>query len=115
MDLTNIKNGVGFVDRQLLFDRMCNFTPPEGEAWSFRRLEGRDFSELGITYTYDISKAAKKFRPESEWTQVKYYKIFQIYTGNRDLYLHICELLEDIAKQFERGFDADEWIDNENQ
>lgn len=37
-----------------------------------------------------------------------YYKLFQIYTGDSELYLHICSLLEDIAKQFERGFEADE-------
>lgn len=115
MDLTNIKNGLGFVDRDLLFNRMCHFTPPEDEAWSFRRLEGRDFSELGITFKYDISDAAKKFRPESEWTQVKYYKIFQIYTGDRELYLYLCELLQDISTQFERGFEADEWSEDDNQ
>ncbi len=115
MDLTNIKNGLGFVDRDLLFNRMCHFTPPEDEAWSFRRLPDRDFSELGISYSYEISAAAKTFRPEEEWVQKKYYKLFQIYTGNRDIYLHICELLGSIAKQFERGFKATVWREDENQ
>lgn len=114
MDLTNIKNGLGFVDRELLYNRMCSFTPPEDEAWSFRRLEGRDFSELGVTFSYEISRAAKTFRPEEEWVQKKYYKVFQIRTGNRELYLHICGLLKDIATQLERGLEADEWTEDDN-
>ena len=115
MNLTNIKNGLGFVDRDILFNRMCHFTPPEDEVWYFYRLGGRDFSELGITFRYDISDAAKKFRPESEWTQVKYYKVFQIYTGDRNLYLYICELMKNIATQLEKGFKAVEWSEDDNK
>ena len=101
MDLTNIKNGIGFVDRDLLFYRMSHSTPPEDEAWYFKRLPDRDFSELSISYAYYDAKNGKEMSV--------CYKLFQIYTGNCELYLHICSLLEDIAKQFERGFEADEW------
>lgn len=101
MDLTNIKNGIGFVDRDLLFYRMSHSTPPEGEAWYFNQLPDRDFSELYISYAYYDAKNGKEMGV--------CYKLFQIYTGNRELYLHICSLLEDIARQFERGFKADEF------
>ena len=116
MNLTNIKNDMGFVSRQLIFNRVQRFSvPDDGGGWSFKKIADRDFSELGINYVYEISNAAKKFRPESEHTQSKYYKVFQIYTGDKGMYLHICDLLNDIAKQFEVVLETDEWREDDNQ
>jgi hypothetical protein len=82
MDMTNLKNGNGFVTKQDLFLRMARFKPPTGDYYSMRQIKGRDFSEVGVM-AYGAAMMP----------------LFKIYTGNRELYEYITRLVVSIATE----------------
>lgn len=100
MNLSNVKNGKGFVTQDELRGRMCHFRPPTGEAYFIHRLNG-DFSQIGITYAKnDVDEAA--------------YRLFKIFTGNRELYVYICDLIRAIAEEFYAEVICDLWSEDES-
>ena len=95
MDLSNIKNGVGFVTEQEILDRLRFFTPPDAENYYIDL--GR-YSEVGACW-YGNKK-----------------KLFCIYSGNQDLYNLICEMIKCAAEKIGLGFKVNiqEWTDVES-
>ena len=79
MDFTNLKSGNGYINQQDIVLRLsrwanCSDCPP----FVMRRCG--DFSEVGIP-----------FRGET-------YSVFKVYTGHRDLYLYIRDMVQEAAE-----------------
>ena len=95
MDLQKIQ----FVRKQDIHRRMSQFTPPEGESYTFRRQEDSSFSQCGISFSYQLDENDKNC----------VYPLFRIYTGTRDVYFHILDMIHEVAEEVGRPVDYDEW------
>ena len=98
MDMTNIKNDVGFVRADDIFDRFRFRTPPDGEYYVIcRPPKGGRFASVGVL-------CYKEF-----------VKLFLIYAGERELYDHICQLAAQAAEKIGLGFEvkAEVWDESE--
>jgi len=71
MNTANLRDENGFVTQLDLALRLSRFEPPPGEAFFLRRIPGRLFSRIGVT-----------FRSEE-------LVFFSIYTGDREVYLSL--------------------------
>jgi hypothetical protein len=92
MDFTNLKAGNGFINQQDVFNRLVDFRYPDA---SLVLLRCGDFSSVGVII------------------DDKTYPLFRVYTGNRDLYLYIRDMVKETAEKLQSRFEADEWKKNE--
>lgn len=92
MDFANLKAGNGFINQQDVFNRLADFRYPDASL-ILRRCE--DFSIVSVIIDNEA------------------YPLFRVYTGNRNLYLYIRDMVREVANQLESDFEADEWKKNE--
>lgn len=96
MDMTNIKDGNGFIHQGDLLMRMHRSRPVKGDPYVLRRLPGRVFSQVGIM------AMGKYLKP-----------MFLIYTGNKELYEFVREKFEATASALGYKSQADDWKDED--
>ena len=94
MNLTNLKNGIGFVVQQEIFDRLRRFTPPDKESYFVK--QGR-YSVVGVSW-YGVKK-----------------KLFCIYSGDQELYNLICEMVKESVEKIGYPVNIEEWSNDESQ
>ena len=100
MDVSKVQ----FVRKEDLHRRLTQFTPPKDECYIFHRLEGRDFFRCGISFSYEI----RGERIDCD------YKLFDIYAGNRDLFLYIRDMIQEVAESEDRTLTADDWPEDDS-
>jgi len=93
MDFTNLKADNGFIRQQDVFNRLASFRCPDDEFFVIRRFGA--FSSVGVSYQNEMCT------------------FFKVYTGNRDLYLYIRDMIQNTADQLESRFQADQWEEDE--
>ncbi len=96
MNLSNIKNGIGYVTVDDIFDRLKFFSPPDEEYYFIKRISGRKYSIIGLSY-YGGDKT-----------------LFRIFTGSKDLYALICKMSMEAATRMDRQIEIEEWADETN-
>lgn len=86
MDISNLQNQIGFVNKVDIAFRLNPFNLPEGECFIIKRIEGSSFSQVGATFMGET------------------LKFFDIYTGNEDVCKFVvgllCEVAEELGKEF---------------
>ncbi len=76
------------------------------ESYYLRRHEGRVFSQVGVTY---LDRYYDRYGGRQ-------FPLFSVYTGNRELYLKIREMVHEVADELNRPFIFDQWQDeNESE
>lgn len=93
MNMTNLREGNGFVNREDLFRRMAFARPAPEDHYRFFKVPNSDFSVLSTA---------------------EYNPLFRIYTGNEELYGFIRDMAEDVAKQLGCEFKAAQWRPNDD-
>ena len=86
MDLTNLKNGIGFVTEQEIFDRLRFFMPPDEENYFIESNE------------YCYVKNGRYSVVGTCWHGER-KKLFCIYSGTPELYTLICEMVKKAAEK----------------
>jgi len=96
MNMTNLKSGNGYVDRDSMFHRMLRFRPPAGDHFIMAKIRGSDFSHIGILAYGEVVMP-----------------LFKIYTGNEELYAYIQGLFHEIAKDIACEAKSYKWKEND--
>lgn len=93
MNLDNLRNGVGFIRTEDVFDRIKFFTPPDGDYYTVRRIPNSLFVVVGLKY-YDKNK-----------------DLFKVYAGRKDLYDLICKMAFEATQMMHFPLQIEEWND----
>lgn len=91
MKFEHLQAGIGYVTRENIFDRFKFRTPPAGESYRIQLIEGRPFAVVGSVCYGEM------------------HKLFEIYAGNEELYLHLCDQIAEAAEQLGYPLEAEEW------
>ena len=91
MKLTNLNNGVGFINFDDIMARMAKRTPPEEDHYIFRQLEGRIFSEVAVK-CYD-----------------KEFRIFLVCTHRKPVYEFVRSIFHAVAASFKLKAISKDW------
>lgn len=92
MELTNVKNGTGFVTRDDLFNRLARTRSSAGLRYEVARVRDSIFSQVTLVLTGGRA-----------------HPLFKIMTATEELYGIVCDNIRDIAAGFHCGFEADNW------
>lgn len=82
MDFTNLRDGMGYIDRERMLLKMSRLMPEPDDYFVFYMPETGPFARLGVTY-HGLAIAP----------------LFEIYAGNFDLYNFLGDMIESICKQ----------------
>lgn len=94
MDLTNLKEGNGFVTKENLFNRMVRLRPPTDDYFIMAKIKGSDFSQIGVM-AYGAAVMP----------------LFKIFTGNEEVYTYIQGMFHEVAKELACKAKSYKWKD----
>lgn len=98
MAYTHLRNGIGFINVDDIFDRIKYQTHPNGETqYRIQRVAGRDFAVMGQVYENELDV------------------MFHFYARERELYFLVCEMaLEAVNRMVGYELVVEDWLDESN-